>query len=148
MKNNLLGTLAILLILFLGIQLIPVSRTNPPIVSQVNWDSPQTLSLAQRACFDCHSNQTRWPWYSYVAPMSWLVAVDVNNGRRALNFSDLSASRFGFGGETQRLGNVVLRGRMPPSQYLLLHPDARLTPAEAQALSNGLQATFSNPQGN
>jgi len=148
MKKTILWILAVILIVFLGFQLIPVSRTNPPVVTQVSWDSPQTLSLAQRACFDCHSNATKWPWYSYVAPMSWLVAMDVNSGRRALNFSDLSASRFGFGRESQRLGSVVLRGRMPPAQYLLLHPDARLTPQEAQALSNGLQATFSNTQGN
>ena len=70
------------------IQLIPIDRTNPPVVTQVQWDSPQTQALFKRACADCHSNETVWPWYSYVAPVSWLVAHDVSEGRGRLNVSD------------------------------------------------------------
>lgn len=88
----LIGIGGVLLAVFLGIQLIPVNRTNPPVTSPVKWDSPQTQSLAARACMDCHSNETVWPWYSYVAPTSWLVYYDVQRGRSQLNFSTYSAS--------------------------------------------------------
>ena len=143
MKKPIFTVVAGLLVVFLGIQLVPVQRTNPPVVTQVNWDSPQTKSLTQRACMDCHSNQTIWPWYSYVAPFSWLISQDVNRGRRALNFSDLSTNSFRISRATQRMGEIVLSGRMPPAQYLLTHPAAKLTPDEQQALISGLQKTLS-----
>lgn len=83
------------LVLFGAIQLIPVSRTNPPTVTPMQWDSEETKALADRACMDCHSNQTKWPWYSYVAPVSWWVADHVEEGRSKLNFDDLNAVRKG-----------------------------------------------------
>lgn len=132
-----------LFVLFLGAQLVPVQRTNPPVVGIIKWDSPQTQDLFQRACMDCHSNQTAWPWYSYVAPVSWLIARDVNVGRRELNISNLSADPFRISREMQRIGRVIQSGRMPPAQYLWTHPQARLTPDEKNALIAGLQNTFS-----
>ncbi len=128
MKKKIFTVIAGLLVVFLGIQLVPVQRTNPPVVTQMNWDSPQTKSLAVRACMDCHSNETIWPWYSYVAPFSWLISQDVYRGRRELNFSDLQANRYRSNRTTQRLGNTILSGRMPPAQYLLTHLAAKLTP--------------------
>jgi hypothetical protein len=83
-----LGVLGAGIVFFAAIQLVPVKRDNPPVVSEPNWDSPQTRALAQRACFDCHSNETVWPWYAHVAPASWLAAHDVHEGRGILNFSD------------------------------------------------------------
>src|SRR6056297_3230811 len=82
--------LAAVAAVFLVIQLIPYGRshTNPPIVLEPDWDSPRTRELAERACFDCHSNETEWPWYSNIAPVSWLVQHDVDEGRHELNFSD------------------------------------------------------------
>src|SRR3569832_169434 len=76
--------------LFMLIQLFPAWRwqTNPAPVAQPKWDSPQTQALAQRACFDCHSNQTTWPWYADVAPFSWVVENDGNGARDTLNFSE------------------------------------------------------------
>src|SRR5581483_2821093 len=76
--------------LFLLAQAVPYDRshTNPPVTAEPRWDSPQTRELAARACFDCHSNLTTWPWYSNVAPISWLVQRDVDGGRSALNFSE------------------------------------------------------------
>ncbi len=134
---------------FLLIQLVPYGRAhdNPPVVAEPNWDSPQTRELAQRACFDCHSNETTWPWYASVAPVSWMVQHDVDEGRRYLNFSDWNQSRAENGGEgregnePEEVGNVVLNGQMPPSQFLLTHPEARLTDAEKAALADGLAAT-------
>jgi hypothetical protein len=90
-----------------------------------------------RACFDCHSNETVWPWYSNIAPVSWLVQNDVNEGRGRLNFSEWGR------GETEidEVGEVIRRGEMPPSYFVILHPDARLTAAEQEALIRGLMAT-------
>jgi hypothetical protein len=138
---------------FLVIQLIPVQRTNPPAVTQVKWDSPTTQVLFERACADCHSNQTVWPWYSKIAPVSWLVAHDVNEGRQRWNISDptgsQNTSRFGFErerGGARDIAEAIQRGQMPMPIYLMMHPTANLTPAEKQALITGLQTTLSTTQ--
>jgi hypothetical protein len=135
-----LYVIAGLVILFGLIQLVPYGRnhTNPPVVAEPNWDSPRTRELAQRACFDCHSNETVWPWYSNVAPVSWLVQRDVDEGRRRLNFSDWSQAQRG----EREGGDVVLEGRMPPVYFLWMHPNAALSASEKQELASGLQATM------
>lgn len=133
------------LVLFLAIQLIPVwlLQTNPPVVAEPKWDSPQTQTLAQRACYDCHSNETTWPLYSRVAPISWLVTLDAIRGRRHLNFSEWGVARSGEGGRRVReIGEVISEGSMPPQLYLLTHPAAQLTEAEKQQLIEGLQASL------
>jgi cytochrome c551/c552 len=94
----LFSVIGLLLVAFIGIQLIPVNRANPPVTTTIKWDSPQTEALAKRACLDCHSNQTVWPWYSYVAPVSWVAYYDVVRGRRQLNFSTLGGSSQGGDG--------------------------------------------------
>ncbi|HET8738560.1 MAG TPA: heme-binding domain-containing protein [Acidimicrobiia bacterium] len=121
------------------IQLVPYGRDhdNPPVVAEPAWDSPQTRELAVRACYDCHSNETEWPWYSNVAPISWLVQRDVDEGREELDFSEWNLSQ-----EGDESAETVREGSMPPSQYLLTHPEARLTDAELAALEAGLVATF------
>lgn len=142
MKRIVLGAIVVLV----GIQLIPVwlVQTNPPVQAEPAWDSPRTRTLLQRACFDCHSNETTWPLYSRVAPVSWLVTLDTIRGRGHLNFSEWGTS--GQGRERVRSANdmveVISNGSMPPSNYLILHPDAKLTAAERQDLINGLRATF------
>ncbi len=77
------------------LQLVPYGRnhTNPPVAAEPAWASAQTRALAVRACFDCHSNETTWPWYSNVAPVSWLIQRDVDEGRRRLNFSEWNTTR-------------------------------------------------------
>ncbi len=128
----------VLLVGFLLIQIVPYGRAhdNPPVVSEPNWDSPETRALAERACFDCHSNDTVWPWYSNVAPVSWLVQHDVDEGRQFINFSDWINS-----GDVDELSEMVTRGEMPPFQYFPMHPEAKLTDAERAALADGLAAT-------
>jgi hypothetical protein len=135
-RKIVLTGLVIILVGFGLIQLVPYGRdhTNPPVVQEPNWDSPQTRELAVRACFDCHSNETTWPWYSSIAPVSWLVQRDVDEGRRHLNFTDWGR-RSVDGGE---MAEVVSEGEMPPWFYLPLHPRARLSDAEKQALIQGL----------
>jgi mono/diheme cytochrome c family protein len=79
-----------LLVAFVASQLIPVRPrpTNPPVTGEPAWDAPETRVLARQACFDCHSNETAWPAYASIAPVSWLVQHDVDEGRAALNFSE------------------------------------------------------------
>ena len=128
------------------IQLFPawLWQTNPAPVSQPKWDSPQTQALAQRACFDCHSNQTTWPWYSYVAPSSWLITRDVIEGHNHLNFDNWQTAlarqdRFPLDQQIQR---EISRGDMPPNYFLWLHPNAKLTATEQQQLIDGLAKTI------
>lgn len=126
--------------LFLLLQLIPYGRAhdNPATLREPPWDSPRTRDLAVRACFDCHSNATAWPWYSHVAPASWYVQRHVAEGRDELNFSE-----YGLGSqETSAVARVVRDGTMPPAYYTPLHPAARLSATERDELLRGLQATF------
>ncbi len=125
-------------------QLVPYGRdhTNPPVAAEPHWDSPTTRGLAQRACFDCHSNETRWPWYSHVAPSSWLLQSHVDEGREALNFSEFQKSYK----DAHEAGQEVREGDMPPLSYLLLHPEARLSASEKQELARGLDATLGGPR--
>jgi hypothetical protein len=120
------------------IQLFPVSRTNPPIVNEPVWDSPQTRTLAEKACFTCHSNETQWPWYAQIAPVSWLTAHDVTDGREHLNFSDWNQHHASAG----EIKEVINEGEMPPWYYTLMHSDAKLSDQEKAELIAGLQATL------
>jgi len=123
--------------LLAGIQLIRPARSNPPVdpshtLEAVVFVPPQIESILQRACDDCHSDLTRWPWYSNVAPISWLVIDDVNSGRRQVNFSawlrrdtknpaEYTRERF------QAMCKQVQTGNMPLTAYLLIHRAARLS---------------------
>ncbi len=98
----LFSVIGLIVVLFIGIQFIPVNRTTPPVTTPIKWDSPQTEQLARRACMDCHNNETVWPWYSYVAPVSWEIYYDVVRGRQQLNFSTLGTAgqrEGGFGAQ-------------------------------------------------
>jgi hypothetical protein len=126
-------------VLFGLIQLVPRGRdhSNPAVRQEPDWNSPLTRLLAVEACFDCHSNETIWPWYSHVAPVSWLIQRDVDQGRRQLNFSEWGLRRQ----EAHELAEVIREGEMPPVYYGWLHAGARLTAAEKESLIGGLQAT-------
>jgi hypothetical protein len=140
-----LWSLAGLLALFVIIQFIPLAgaKTNPPVVAEPAWDSEQTKVLAERACYDCHSNETKWPWYSNIAPVSWLMIYDTNEGRSVLNFSEWGV-REQKGSEA---AETVQEGTMPPRMYLPTHPQARLNAQEKAQLSAGLQATLGMAEG-
>ena len=132
-----MATAAVIVVLLL-IQLVPYGKdhSNPAVVSEPTWDSPQTRELAKRACFDCHSNEAIWPWYSNVAPVSWLVYRDVVEGRQRMDFSDWQ--NLHIEGSSEIL-DVINAGEMPPMQYLLMHKSARLSAAEKTQLIDGLQ---------
>ncbi len=122
------------------IQFIPFghSHTNPPTTREPEWNSPQTRDLIHRACFDCHSNQTTWPWYSNVAPVSWLLQNDVNGGRSHLNFTEWEHPQK----HAKDVVDEVKQGDMPPWFYLPMHPAARLTAVEKLALEDGAEKSL------
>ena len=123
------------------IQFIPYGKdhVNPPIISEVKWDSPKTKSLFMKACADCHSHETKWPWYSNVAPVSWFIYHDVEEGREHFNVS-------AWGNQEENEGNeaaeTIEKGEMPMKVYLLAHPEARLSADEKKSLIRGLKNTF------
>lgn len=129
----------------LGIQLIPYGHdhSNPPVAAEVTWDAPATHDLAARACLDCHSNETKWPWYSNIAPVSWVVSRHIDEGREVLNLSEMNRTYE----EAGEAAEVVEEGEMPPAYYTLLHPEARLSPAETAQLVAGLKATLGTDAG-
>ena len=122
------------------IQLVPFghTHTNPPVTKEPAWNSPDTRALVKRACFDCHSNQTTWPWYAHVAPISWLLQRDVNGGRSHLNFTEWDHPQK----HAKDVEAEVKQGDMPPWFYLPMHPLARLSDAEKQALMDGAEKTL------
>jgi hypothetical protein len=133
--RTLLRAAGLVFILTLAIQVIPVSRDNPPVTGVVDAPAPIAATL-RRSCFDCHSNETVWPWYSRVAPVSWLVAHDVHEGRAHINFSTWNSlapeerkKRF------VEIAEQVESGAMPPGIYIPLHPEGRLTLADINAVA-------------
>jgi mono/diheme cytochrome c family protein len=127
-------------VLFVLIQAVPYGRshTNPPVTKEPAWNSPATRALAKQACFDCHSNETNWKWYTWVAPVSWLTQRDVDGGRASLNFSEWDKPQDGAGDAVE----AARSGSMPPWFYPLMHPKANLNASERLQLANGLAATF------
>jgi hypothetical protein len=128
----------------LAIQLVPYGRAhdNPPVSKEPAWDAPRTRELATRACFDCHSHETKWPWYSHVAPMSWFVAHHVDEGRDHLNFSTWDRPSK----DADECSEAVSDGWMPLDSYLWIHPEARLSEAEKTDLAAGFTRMFGKPK--
>ena len=129
-------TLVVLTVIFIGIQFIPIERTNPPVTQEI--DAPSNITaMLRKSCYDCHSNNTVFPWYAYVAPVSLLVAKDVNEGRRRLNFSEWDKY------DKQKREKIfeeiveeVEAGTMPLSIYTLIRPSAKLDPLKIKTLSD------------
>ncbi len=129
-----------LLFLFIMLQIFPYGRNheNPAIIAEPKWDTPQTRVIFFRACGNCHSNETHYPWYSNVAPVSWIVQHDVETARKMFNVSE-------WGARTNKALNAVdeiTKGEMPLSSYLNFHPEAKLTAHEKEILIQGLNITF------
>jgi hypothetical protein len=144
MKSKLKWIFGALVVAFVLLQLTNPARTNPPVVSDLmatNAPPPSVAALLHAACYDCHSYETKWPWYSRIAPASWLVASDVNEGRHHLNLSDWPATRPDW--QVRRLENMseeIQSGEMPPKKYTLIHADARLTDSQRKTLTDWLDA--------
>jgi hypothetical protein len=130
--------------LLVAIQFVPADVVNPPSKGEVSAP-PEIQDTLRRACYDCHSNQTRWPWYGHVAPFSWAVARDVELGRRQLNFSEWGAyypvtrKR-----KLQWMGRALQREDMPPLSYRLIHPASRLSPQDRAQLERWIDSELAS----
>ncbi len=136
LKHLTLGTLVV----GLAVQLHRPARTNPPVdpgrtVAATASIPAEVSSILRRSCFDCHSNETRWPWYSAIVPMSWAVAGHVTEGRETMNFSEWGAypprKRVAM---LEKMCDEVREKKMPLPSYLILHSEARLAEADWQAI--------------
>ena len=128
------GTLAIG---FALLQFTNPARTNPPVANDLaanNAPPAEVTALLRAACYDCHSYETKWPLYSRIAPASWLVVADVNEGRRNFNFSEWPTEPARAAKKLDRINEVVDYREMPPKKYTALHPEARLTEAQRKLI--------------
>lgn len=140
MKMFLRVLLILFAVAFIGAQAIRPVRDNPPVnESQTIFATgnvpPDVKAIIDRSCNDCHTNTVRWPWYSMIAPMSWLVAEDVEEGREELNFSTWAA--YPPKRQDHKLEEIceqIEKGEMPLKNYLYLHPGAKLSGADRQRL--------------
>jgi hypothetical protein len=136
--------LVALVIVLAGAQLVRPARTNPAADAPLAIGDPAVEAVLRRACFDCHSNETRWPWYSAVAPSSWLVVRDVNKGRDEMNFSSWKDPK----GELRaEICEKVREGEMPMKIYLPLHAEARLTEQDKALLCAWADRSATAPAG-
>lgn len=126
---------------FVLLQLVPANRENPPV--RADLEAPEAVTaILKRSCYDCHSNETHWPWYSYIQPVAWLVAHDVEEGREHLNFSDwglYSADK--RSSKSEECVEQIQAGEMPMSIYVLMHSEAKISPEDLVVLkqwSDGL----------
>ena len=132
LKKILIG-LAVILV---GIQFIPVDRSNPPVTKEIEAP-PNVLSILKTSCYDCHSNETKWPWYAYVAPVSFLITSDVSEGRKHVNFTEWD--KYDEKKQEKKLEHVadaVGEGWMPLPKYLLLHKDAELDESQKKIIKD------------
>lgn len=136
MKKIKIAAIAIIGFLIVA-QAFRINKTNPPVEGDVQAPPPVEHVL-MRSCYNCHSNKTVWPWYSNVAPASWLTQSDVEEARSLLNFSDWSPAQKG----NPHAAAEVREGDMPPWDFLLMHKEARLSDSERETLARGLQATL------
>jgi cbb3-type cytochrome oxidase cytochrome c subunit len=134
------------LVLVVAIQFIPVETANPPVESDIPT-SPAVKAILRSACYDCHSHETVWPWYSHIAPISWLLARDVREGRAELNFS--TWNRYSTQQHVKKLKESweeVREGEMPPWYYLPVHREAQLSAADRTLLEQWARTSTEGSQ--
>ncbi|MCS7054482.1 MAG: heme-binding domain-containing protein [Ignavibacterium sp.] len=125
--------LIIIAVILIGIQFIPVERTNPPVKNEMPMPS-KVKEVISRACYDCHSNNTEWKWYSKVAPMSFLISYDVKEGREHLNFTEWNYYSMEENEIKQEIWEEVLKERMPPWSYRVVNPKGKLSEEDKRIL--------------
>jgi hypothetical protein len=143
MKKKLKWIFIALVAAFGLLQFANPPQTNPPVVNAfaITNAPPQVAAQLRAACYDCHSHETKWPWYSHIAPVSWLVANDVDEGRKHLNFSDWPvADPLRAAKRLENMSDEIGYGDMPPKKYTAIHADARLTDAGRKELTGWLDA--------
>ncbi len=137
----------VILIIFVLLQFFTPKRTNPPVTQEISAP-PEVMSILQKSCYDCHSNKTRWPWYSKVAPISFLVVRDVNEGRKHMNFTEWDKiPQQKLAKVFEEIAEEVQEGEMPMPIYLIMHSDARLSPSEKNTLVTWAQQKSGKGEG-
>lgn len=137
MKKKLKWIVVALVVIFLLLQLTTPARTNPPVVRDISVNTAVPTDVAasfHAACYDCHSYETKWPWYAHIAPASWLVISDVNNGRDNFNFSEWPDDSAHIAKRLDHIHDMIENHEMPPQKYTLVHPEARLTEDQRKAI--------------
>ena len=131
----------LIIVVLIAIQFVPLGKdhNNPKVVAEPEWNSMQTKNLFFKACGDCHSHETKWPWYSSVAPVSWIIANHVEEGREHFNVSNWGLQKKNKGDDA---AEEVEEGNMPMKPYLLLHSEANLSDSDKENLIDGLKKTF------
>lgn len=122
-----------IILALIAIQFIPVERTNPPVTNEINAPS-DVKAILKRACYNCHSNETEWVWYTKIAPASFLAINDVDEGRQHLNFSEWNVSKEAKAKE--EIWEEIREEQMPPWQYKIFHSETKLTLEEKDLLRN------------
>lgn len=140
-KKNFIRVLIGLVVLFVLAELtlfLPAFKpNNPPVTAEVAWNSAEAEAIFRESCADCHSNETVYPWYSYVVPVAWLVNHDVQEGREYFNVSTGQMPD-----ESEEIEEVIMEGEMPPAAYLITHPNAALSDEEIAVLVNGMESSL------
>ncbi len=139
MRRKILAGIAVLFIL---IQIIPVERTNPPVETDLGAPS-EVKAVLRKSCYDCHSNETRWPWYAYIAPTSFLIAHHVEDAREHLNFS--TWNRYSEGRQRYLVEEMIEEAdkeKMPLPAYILIHRSARVAPEDLDLLRTWASAHY------
>ena len=129
--------------IFAALQLTNPARTNPPVtidfIAAANPPAPVAAAL-RAACYDCHSSETKWPWYAHIAPVSWLIVSDTTEGREHLNFSEWPAEPDRAAKKLDRVNEVLDYREMPPKKYTFIHADARLTETQRKEIMDWTEA--------
>jgi len=149
-KKFLKWTLSAVIAVFALLQLFNPSRENPPVANDFITAAQPPASVAaaiRAACYDCHSYETRWPWYSRIAPVSWLVAADVNEGRENFDLSDWPAEPALAAKKLGRINEELDYREMPPKKYTLIHAAARLTEAQRKEIMDWTDSTAAKLRG-
>ena len=133
----------VIVVLLIGIQFVPVSKTNPPVTGEIK--APENvMQILRTSCYDCHSNEVKWPWYSNVAPASWLVVYDVNEAREHMNFSEWqSYSAEDKAEDIEESWEEIEEGEMPLWYYLILHSEAELSDEDKETIKNWVHSASS-----
>jgi hypothetical protein len=142
MKKKITWMVGALAVAFVLMQLANPSRVNPPVINPfpITNAPPEVAAMLRAACYDCHSDETRWPWYSHIAPVSWLVASDVSRGRNHLNLSDWPSEPIRAAKKMEDMSDEIDYREMPLTKYTLIHADARLTDSQRQQIEDWLQS--------
>jgi hypothetical protein len=142
MKKKILWIVAALVVVFALMQLASPAHVNPPVTNPfpITNAPPEIAAKLRAACYDCHSDETRWPWYSHIAPISWQIAQDVDRGRREVNLSDWPVEPMRAARKMEDMSDEISYGEMPLKKYTLIHADARLTDSQRKELEDWLQS--------